>query len=470
MALSDFRLAYEAGDEFIRNYLFRYSEEDENYEQRLRLAHCPAYAKALINEVKSKLASQLHTISRTADKRVMDKYAGLDGGVDGRGSSFTSFLVSEILPELLVMGKVGVYIENEVMKIIKAERIEAVAYENRQLKSLSFSDEIGQHVFTTSGLTISYNGEPVTELPGIPCVIFNLKQSLMHDIWRHQVVLMNMEVADTFYVMEANFPHYTRQRDMRTEGTYKLPGDPVKTGVTKGETYDKELDRPGYVHPSPDPLYASMRKEDQIKDEMAKLIDVSISELGGEGVDSGLAAIAAELERGESQLGDMYSKFLLCGDFTVKYPTVFTIRTREARLEEAEKQIKLMAAVPSTTFRKEVCKQAVRAMLLGEISAETISSIEQEIDNLPIVLQDPETLVKHIDAGIIDRVTGAIASGYTAECAVKANEEYKDRMQHILLAQSTKADVNARVGGDEGTGDKSAKNEKRITQDKGLKA
>jgi hypothetical protein len=109
-------------------------------------------------------------------------------------------------------------------------------------------------------------------------------------------------------------------------------------------------------------------------------------------------------------------------------------------------------------------------MLLGEISAETISSIEQEIDNLPIVLQDPETLVKHIDAGIIDRVTGAIASGYTAECAVKANEEYKDRMQHILLAQSTKADVNARVGGDEGTGDKSAKNEKRITQDKGLKA
>ena len=131
---SQYRLAYEAGDPFIQRYLYRYSadEEEDDFATRSKLAYCPAYAKALINEIRTKLASQLHTITRTGPAKILDIYSGTNGGVNGRGLSMTTFIVGELLTELLVQGKAGVLIDytpnGPVYRVYPIENIHETKY------------------------------------------------------------------------------------------------------------------------------------------------------------------------------------------------------------------------------------------------------------------------------------------------------------------------------------------------------
>lgn len=483
MTIRNYRLAYEAGEDFINQHLYMYSDDEEDFTTRRQLAYCPAYAKALINEVKTKLASQLHTITRVSDKRVLERYAGKDGGVNGADGTMTTFIISELLPELLPMGKVGVLVEGTptgpAYKVFKREQILEYKYTGNKLTYLKLLDGDNVHTFTKDDVvtyTLHTSGEKVAtstlDIDFIPFEILDIKQPLMAEIWRHQVALLNIEASDVYYIYKANYPRYTEQRDRRSADVYAKSDSDLpkkqKHGVLKGRVYDVGTDRPGFIHPSPDPLYASMQKENQIKEQMARLVDVSLSELGGEGVDSGLASIAAELERGENALGRMFAKMLLVSDFTAIYPTVFTLKSDDDRIEEATKLSATMASVPSVTYRKEVCKQTARLILQGKISADKLAAIEAEIEALPVIIQDPDKLVEHVETGIIDRVSAALASGYTAEGAIKAMEEKISLMQHIVAAQVSKLDVGARAGGDRETGTTAASDEKKISQDKAV--
>lgn len=482
---TNWRLAYEAGDEFIRRHLYQYSDNEEDFTTRQRLAYCPAYAKTLINEICSKLASQLHTVSRTSSPKVMARYSGEAGGVDGRNTNMTAYITADILPELLMQGRVGVAISKSkryghVYKLYQSESILDYSERDGELvnvKLQQYTEEGKSEVLLlhkrNSTVSCQINNEPASTLDVdfIPFVLFDVKRSFMADIWRHQVALLNLEASDLYYTYMANYPRYTEQRDARAENSFTpkdATGAKQKQGVLKGRVYGKDLDRPGFIHPSPEPLYASMKKEEQIKDEMARLLDVSLSELGGEGVDSGLTRIASELERCEQQLGTMFAEMLLNPGFNVVYPTIFTLKSDEDRIEEASKLSGTMASVPSVSYRKEVCKQIARLTLQGKVPSATLAAIESEINNRPVIIQDPEKLVDHVDAGIIDRVSAALALGYTAEGAVKAMEEKKDLMQHIYMAQENKQDIAARTGGDREMGTGDAKDEKTLSQDKAV--
>jgi hypothetical protein len=73
----------------------------------------PTYAKAAINDIRNSLFSRMRDITRRGGS---DSYQrainGLDQGVDRRGSTMNAFLGMKCLTELLVMGRVGVFVDN----------------------------------------------------------------------------------------------------------------------------------------------------------------------------------------------------------------------------------------------------------------------------------------------------------------------------------------------------------------------
>lgn len=108
------KLAYNGGQPFIDAYLKKLTvrETDEDFALRKSISYCPAASKAAINEIKNSIFQRTIDISRVGGPESYQKAVkALDGGVDLYGSSMNSFIGRYILPELLVMKKVGVYVD-----------------------------------------------------------------------------------------------------------------------------------------------------------------------------------------------------------------------------------------------------------------------------------------------------------------------------------------------------------------------
>ena len=76
------------------------------------MSYNPAFAKSAIEEIKNSIFQRLGDITREGGSLTYNlSIDGIDGGVDLLGSSMPSFIGRKILPELLVMGRVGVYVD-----------------------------------------------------------------------------------------------------------------------------------------------------------------------------------------------------------------------------------------------------------------------------------------------------------------------------------------------------------------------
>ena len=53
----------------------------------------------------------------------------------------------------------------------------------------------------------------------------------------------------------------------------------VKTGISQGRRYPKGMDAPSFIHPSAEPLNASMAKQNQLKQDIRKLVNLSLRNL-----------------------------------------------------------------------------------------------------------------------------------------------------------------------------------------------
>jgi len=108
------RLTYLGGSRFIKRYLKKFSnrEDDQQFRDRMAVSYCPAFAKAAIDEVKNSVFQRLADIIREGGpKSYADAVEGLSGGVDKSGTSMTTFMGTNVLPELLTMARVGVYVD-----------------------------------------------------------------------------------------------------------------------------------------------------------------------------------------------------------------------------------------------------------------------------------------------------------------------------------------------------------------------
>ncbi len=108
------RMVYEGGDEFINEFLQRYSkrEEDDDFRDRKAITYNPNHAASLINMVRNALASKLPEVQRTGD----DIYvAATANNIDTFNSSMAAFMATEIIPLLLAQGKRFIVVDAPIL-------------------------------------------------------------------------------------------------------------------------------------------------------------------------------------------------------------------------------------------------------------------------------------------------------------------------------------------------------------------
>lgn len=298
------RRTYEGGDIFKDAYLKQFStrEIDDEFELRKEVSPIPRFAGAAIDEIKNSIFQRMSDIGREGGgKTYNDAIKGLNGGVDNSGCNMNMFMGQHVLPELLILAKVGVYVDMPVISgdtLASAQGKKPYVYLYTAEEILSWSTYcVGSETYyrtlflketklvydDDTGLTVGYeeqyrrlwlnksgyvcvqiytkapvetgsgavgpNVKPkyeagpvqVLKLTKIPFVCFEINKSLIADIADYQIALLNMESCDISYSLNSNFPFYTEEYDVR-ENAPHLKQDGAKTdGNTVPDNSTKEI-------------------------------------------------------------------------------------------------------------------------------------------------------------------------------------------------------------------------------------
>jgi hypothetical protein len=516
-----FRSVAEGGKQFVYKYLQKFSalEDDADFKIRKSLAYCPGFAKSAVNDIKNSIFQRLVDVSRKhGPESYQSAIKGEGRGIDKQGSSMMSFLGNQILPELLNLSKVGVYIDRDPLPKnptladtknhspyiyhYRIEDIVGIRYDiDHNLKSVKLIDTIPTFdpVFglplseetryrflekTSKGIELSFydmtdkqiGKTTILKLKEIPFVLGSIKYSLLQDAGDYQIALLNLSSSDLNYGLKSNFPFYTEQVDRASNNFKKAnEGDErptIKTGATQGRRYGKDLERPGFINPSSDPITASMKMRDQMKREIRELVNLAVENLGNEqGLEAGLSYIGLELERMERQIGKAYADYEGEDPPTIDYPNTYKIKTDDERYGEAEKLVKIRMTVPSDTYRKEVTKEIVDITMSDKLPAYIVKTIKEEIDGAVVIATDPEKLKDDVEIGIVSTETASLAAGYPKGEAAKAKKDRLEKVAEMVKAQlaagNRGVDNNLKNPEARGipTGDGGAKFEKEVIEE-----
>lgn len=322
-------------------------------------------------------------------------------------------------------------------------------------------------------------GEPLLSEPmtlgirQIPFHIFELPDSLLTDAADYQIALLNLSSSDMAFLLKANFPFYVEQFDPRTQSQY-LKADSkitqstnptiesgnfqlqvthdkvheVRVGAASGRKYPLGTQAPSFIHPSSEPLTASMAKQEQMKSEIRELVLGAVSQLaplagtspGTEqadtGLEAGLAYIGLELQHGERMIAKFWASYMGGASATITYPESYELKTDEDRREEAADLELLMSKLPSKTYQKEIAKRMARVLLGPKVSAETLQKINSEIDAATVVTTDPEIIKSDFESGFVGLDMASKLRGYPAGEVERAKTDHADRIARIAVAQT----------------------------------
>jgi len=506
---SKYRFVMSSGQRFINTYLEQFPREsDADFQLRTALTYNPSFAKEALLEIRNSIFPRLRDVKRLGGSKTYQRaILGEDGGVDLTGASMQSFIGKEVLPDLLGMGRVGVYVDypqfyGVTLADVRDLRPYIYLYRVEDIRSWTYDDSSNRAEFANVLLTdyvLEYDkdtglpkgrvtryrriwladghvkvqfydveGSPVDveglrnpdsvidlNIPRIPFVILDLGASLLEDTANYQIALLNLQSSDLSYALYSNFPFYTEQFDPLTENPYARPdteaADRTATvGTTKGRRYAKGLVPPQFIHPSSEPLTASMRKQDQIKAEIRQLVHLAVANLAVQQsadskamdqspLESGLAYIGLELENMERKIADYWAMYEGSQPATVFYPETYAIKTDEERRNEALALVELIRVAPSITAQKEIAKQIVQLVLSRKITAEQMVKILGEIDAAPGGTALVDILTQDVAMGAVDLKTVAEIIGYPDDAVEKAAQEHADRAARIQQAQSSNA-------------------------------
>lgn len=526
----EWRMCYEGGPDYVQQYLKKFSERetDADFETRKFYTPIPSYAKGAVNDIRNSIFQRLRdVVRRDGSPAYMKAAAGEGGGVDNKGSSMQSFFGIEVLTELLVMGRVGVYVDmpklrgltladvGDARPYMYKYRVEdilswslqkpeepgqfsAVLLRDAGIKynqGYSFGGELpdGEFVryrymwidpdsrkvkmvlYDDEAIPINLDGYPTDDvielgLDRIPFTLMDIGGSILKDVYKHQVALLNLGSSDVAYALKANFPFYTEQKDMRNVGEHlrmnvsdegstttsdnTRPGNEVRVGATQGRAYDLKAERPGFIHPSPEPLMASIKLQEKLEDDIRKLVNLSVQNklgqqaisaeamrMSDQGLEAGLSYIGLVLEGGERDVAKFWAAYENADAekrqiATVKYPDRYSLKDDVDRISEAQELSKLMYAVPGRTVKKELSKGIVTVLLSGKVSTDRIDEIFSEIDDAEYTTSDPEIIIKAQEAGLVGEETASIALGFSDDEYIEARQDHVDRATRILEAQA----------------------------------
>jgi hypothetical protein len=525
-----FRYVMKGGEDFIEQYVEQFcdAEGTPDFNRRKRITPIGGFAKAAVMDVKNSIFQRMGAIKRTGGTESWHRATnqGKLGGVDLEGSTMNHFIGTKVLPELLAMGKVGVYVDNHrinekrtlrdkqeqhpYLYTFVAEDIRNWEYFLRgselrlaqvllrvrsEIKETyygmyaDYAEQYRHYYIDSEGIVWcqTYNAEgsqtdiygdpsnpePVElELNEIPFVILELQSSLLQDIANHQIAITNMESADVAYALRSNVPFYTEQFDQKFEAAQNMsnedyynvheydednsdqeqrPDNPktIKVGSTDGRRYPIGVDRPGFIHPSSEPLQISMEKQKALKDDIRTLVNLAVAntrsrfasaeskQMDERGLESGLSAIGLVLEHGERRVGELWSDYEDSRKpLTVRYPERYSLRSDEDRRKDAEQLSNSSSDVASPTFRKAIQKEIASILLGGKVSDEEFDKIIAEINDSRYPTADPEQIRSDAEIGLVSRETASLARNWPKGEAEKAKKEKEDAELMRMKAQS----------------------------------
>lgn len=342
--------------------------------------------------------------------------------------------------------------------------------ENGQVNIQFYDDEC--NAVNMDGIVVPK--EPVIlEITRIPFVILEITDSLLSDVSNHQIALLNMESSDLAYILKSNFPFYVEQQDDRNYSSYLKPeaaeggqgtaeeavegkNKEMKIGASQGRFYGKGLERPGFIHPSSEPIIASMQKQKQLKEDIRMLVNLALSNIQPKmasaeskgfderGLEAGLSYIGLELEHAERKIADFWRLYESGSEpATVKYPEKYSLQTDEDRRRDVEQLEKLRDSIPSEKFQKSISKQMVQTLLGGKMTVQEIDAIHKEIDNAKCFTSNPDIIFLAIENGVMSLPIAAELLGLPEESVAQAAKDHAERAARVAAAQS-KPDMGAR--------------------------
>ncbi len=299
-----YRDCFNGGSDFVEKYVQSYSlrEDKEDLKARKAMSYCPAISKSSVIMIKNAVAAKLGSITRKGGvKTYQDSVNGDKWGVDKLGSSMNTYITKEILPELLALGKVGVFIDHPEMpeKYSMADKIGKRPYiytyrcedirawvpddteEPNQFKVLllrdnylEVDDKFGLPLAWCKGYRFlrkvdktpdkaahvtlqfyNHKGEPCDKnfktsgarvyeikLPIIPFVVFEITESLLKDVADYQIAQLNLTSSDMGYATKSNFPFYIEQYDPKgpdamTKNGMRPGMSDIRDGVIQRQSY-----------------------------------------------------------------------------------------------------------------------------------------------------------------------------------------------------------------------------------------
>ena len=550
------RKCWESGEQFIVDYLQKFSieESDTDFNTRKKITYIPAFAKMAIVEIKNAIFQRMTDVTRAGgDRTYQSAVRGTDGGVNRMSDTMTSFIGKYVLPELLVMARVGIYVDMPTLDpdltaaetsalrpyiyTYACEDIINWEWEDDRFTAIMLRDvhvvrdsvtnlptdteEQYRHVWIDKAdgrvhvkiydKTLKVKEpERILDIEEIPFVLAQLPCSLMTDIASYQVSLLNLASADVNFAHRSNVPFYTEQYDPRGESSHLIAGNqaggatattPAGTpgtsaqantasrnkvfiGSGKGRRYAKDTERPGFIHPSPEPLRVSMEKQKQMKEEIRLLVNLALSALKEkmqsaetkqmeqqDGLEAGLSAIGLELEKAERDIARFWAMYRSAQPATIFYPRNYSLKSDAERYEEAKLVAEQAKNIPSLAFQKEIKKDIARILISHKVTSITLEQIYKEIDGAKVVDVDPEIIRSDVEAGLLSAATGSEARGYPAEEVKKAQAEHAARLAVIAESQA-KADAArgvADAGADPNAGSKEKEASKNTDGDESTK-
>jgi len=502
-------------DKYLERFSHREDWGDFRDRKRMSYcaAHAKASVIDIKNAIYQRLVDIQRTGgSETYQKAVV----GEDNGIDYTGNSMNGFIGRIVLPELLSMAKVGIYVDKDPLPInasrndtnkirpytyiYKAEEIRAWSMsKNGELTSLLLADTTPlidtitgltvanqksyRHLrLTDSGVIVTFynlNGEKlkseILALTQIPFVIAELSQSLLVDVADYQVALTNLASSDINYALKSNFPFYTEQFDIAVEMAHmrkaysdidssettkdgeaiqanKAKANQAELGSAQGRRYPKGIERPGFIHPSPEPLMASMAKQDQLKAEIRQLVNLAVSGLApvrasaeskqedNRSLEAGLSYIGMELQYAEERIANIWNEYeSFRGEAKISYPETYSLKTAEDRRKEAKENIELIPNIPSITYQREVAKETITTLVGYRVTATDLKRMHDEIDKADVIVIDPDILTTDIENGLVTVELASQARLYPKGQAELAKVEHSERIARIQLAQTDPA-------------------------------
>ncbi len=286
------------GEYFRKLYLKKFSkrEDDVDFNDRLEMTPIPAFARLAINDVRNSIFQRMRDITRRGGSTAYQAaIAGLNLGVDKRGLNMNAFLGVKVLTDLLIMGRVGVFIDAPALTgevtLAQAQSLEQRPYlyyypiedilswtcskpeEPSEFQAILLRDVVlnfdqrtylptttverfrmlwidrdtgyvNLQFLDTDGNPVDRDGQPggviQLELRRIPFVLMDIGDSMIKDVVNHQIALLNLGSSDINYALKSNFPFYVEQRDLRASGSHLKPASASGTATAGGQASSEE--------------------------------------------------------------------------------------------------------------------------------------------------------------------------------------------------------------------------------------